>query len=62
MDIRQAATDEGQDSGYGKAQQRHTEGDPTSSLGSDQRDMWRMGKAQELRVRRWPISRLAKHD
>lgn len=43
---------------YGISPQSYAEGD--SAIGSDQRDMWRMGKAQELRVRSWRVDILLK--
>ena len=55
MDIQprqRTATGESRDPDYGISHQNYAEGD--SCIGPDQRDMWRMGKAQELRVKpRW---------
>ena len=47
----QTATGGSRNPEYGISRQSYAEGN--SAIGSDQRDMWRMGKAQELRVRSW---------
>jgi hypothetical protein len=56
MDIQRSATGRSRNPDHDKFNQSYAEGD--SGLGSDQRDMWRMGKAQELRVRSWWMNRL----
>lgn len=56
MDIQRSATGVSRDPDHGKVNHNYEQENP--SLGSDQRDMWRMGKAQELRVRSWWIYKL----
>lgn len=47
MDMQRAATNRSLNRDHGRYGRSATEG----ASGLDQRDMWRMGKAQELRVR-----------
>lgn len=58
MDIQPTATGRSRDPDHGKAHQSNAE--VGSGLGSDQRDMWRMGKVQELRVRSWWMDEILK--